>query len=865
MPAVAALGVVVSAALGIVTNVATESARVTVVVATVLLVIVAASLAWLDGRARLATDVSHAGQESENPTALSGRPPRVWSAPSRNPAFVGREAVLGALRQRLAAGITVMVPETLYGLGGVGKTQTAIEYAYRFANEYDVVWWIPAEHPSQVRLSLTSLAARLDIPTGEGTADAVSAVLDALRQNQPYARWLLIYDNAEDPAELRGLLPHGAGHVLITSRNRAWSEWARAIELSVFDREESLALLHLRMPSLPEPDARAVAEKLGDLPLAIEQAGAWLATTAMPVHDYLDLLDVQPMRTVDDSPPASYGRAVSATWLLSLERLRTTEPAAAALLELCACFAPEPVPLNHLFHSEHCLSELAAAEPAIRDPVVQAKAIREIGQSALARIDPARSTVHIHRLVRAAIRAILGTERLRHHQRLVWRILAEVNPGDVKDLSNWKTYAQLWQHVDTANIISWPSDDERHLVTDIVEYLWLRGDYPGCQNLVEAALRCWQPTLGPDNRTVLRLGIHLGNAMRGQTRYTEAYDNDSNVHIRARQVYGEDDRLTLRAASSVACDLRTRGEFRQGYKIDSDTAGRCRRVLDDDDPLALNIINNLAVSLRWIGDFRAAAALDKTTLDRYHAWLGEHHPRSFIAANNYGIDLRWIGDLKNSTVLLETTLAASRQILGPSHPNALLVATNLAVTLRRLGDYTAAHAITAEALPRCERHLGTEHRFTLACSVNLACEQSALGDHAAALATATATLAQYQAVFDNDHPLSLVCANNLALFRYRLNDLAAAFDTADHVVTQFRESLGDNHPYTLAGMINLANAAYAMGRLTQAHDTDEEIYARSVTVLGEDHYQTRIAATNLAVSRRRSRRRLGCDLEPQPT
>lgn len=206
MPAVAALGVVVSAALGIVTNVATESARVTVVVATALLVIVAASLAWLDGRARLAIDASHAARESVNPTPLSGRPPRVWSVPPRNPAFVGRGAVLTALHQRLAAGITVMVPETLYGLGGVGKTQTAIEYAYRFANEYDVVWWIPAEHRSHVRLSLTSLAARLGIPTGEGTTNAASTVLDSLRQNQPYARWLLIYDNAEDPAELQGLL-----------------------------------------------------------------------------------------------------------------------------------------------------------------------------------------------------------------------------------------------------------------------------------------------------------------------------------------------------------------------------------------------------------------------------------------------------------------------------------------------------------------------------------------------------------------------------------------------------------------------------------------------------------------------------------
>ena len=160
--------------------------------------------------------------------------PDVWGdVPQRNKDFCGREGLLEELRQHVTGSSTALLPHALHGLGGVGKTQLAIEYAYRYAGEYQVVWWIPAEEPGLMQSTLAGLAAPLGLAhlaTGH-VEDAIAAVLDALRRGEPYDRWLLIFDNADEPGPIRSYLPLIPGHVLVTSRNRAWARIVDAIEV----------------------------------------------------------------------------------------------------------------------------------------------------------------------------------------------------------------------------------------------------------------------------------------------------------------------------------------------------------------------------------------------------------------------------------------------------------------------------------------------------------------------------------------------------------------------------------------------------------------------------------------------------------
>src|SRR5882757_6653377 len=205
---------------------------------------------------------------------------RIWvGVPPRNKNFTGRANILEQLRDRTAGSKAAALlskqslPQALQGLGGVGKTAVATEYAYKFGPEYDLVCWIRADQTPLIRAALAGLAGYLGLaaPSTSGIDATTQNVLDALRRGEPYSRWLLIFDNADQPEELLPFIPGGAGDVLITSRNHRWGPIVETIALDVFERAESIQFLLKRGPRrLSDADADRLAESLGDLPLALE-------------------------------------------------------------------------------------------------------------------------------------------------------------------------------------------------------------------------------------------------------------------------------------------------------------------------------------------------------------------------------------------------------------------------------------------------------------------------------------------------------------------------------------------------------------------------------------------------------------------
>ena len=175
----------------------------------------------------------------ESSSAL-GPVPAVWgNVPQRNKNFTGRLEILGQLRQGVSSAVTAVLPHALQGMGGVGKTAVAIEYAHMFRAEYELVWWIPADQPALVRSSLAALAdlIGLESASAAGIETAASAVLNALRRGDPYSRWLLIFDNADQPEDINDIIPRGPGDVLITSRNHRWESVVDTVSVDVFSRE----------------------------------------------------------------------------------------------------------------------------------------------------------------------------------------------------------------------------------------------------------------------------------------------------------------------------------------------------------------------------------------------------------------------------------------------------------------------------------------------------------------------------------------------------------------------------------------------------------------------------------------------------
>ena len=360
-------------------------------------------------------DISMTDSESRAPLSA----PIVWGAiPTRNKNFTGRDAILEHLRSGASSKVIAVVPETeaqlanplpraVQGLGGVGKTAIAIEYAYRYAADYDVVWWVPADQLPLVRASLAALAGRLGLEAAvdAGIDGAATAAVDALRLGEPYRRWLLIFDNADQPEDFPSYIPHGPGDVLITSRNHRWQATIHTVPLDVFSRAESIEFLNKRVhpEKLAAEDASMLAEKLGDLPLALDQAGAMLSETGMPVEEYAQLLDEQFDKIMAEGKSAEYGTSVTAAWTLSVSRVQEQQPEALRLLRCCAFFGPDPIPRDVFRRSSQAAD--TRVSDLLADAIPLSRSIRELGRFALVTISG--KEIVVHRLIQALLRAEL--------------------------------------------------------------------------------------------------------------------------------------------------------------------------------------------------------------------------------------------------------------------------------------------------------------------------------------------------------------------------------------------------------------------------------------------------------------------------
>ncbi|MGH3422621.1 MAG: FxSxx-COOH system tetratricopeptide repeat protein, partial [Streptosporangiaceae bacterium] len=355
------------------------------------------------------------------------------NVPQRNKNFTGRDDILSMLRARLTGGrkesVTAVLPHALQGLGGVGKTAVAVEYAHRYRSEYELIWWIPADQPALVRSSLAALAEPLGLPsaTVSGIDAAVQAVLNALRTGTPYGRWLLIFDNADDPEDIDDSIPWESGHVLITSRNHHWEAVVDTVPVDVFSRSESTAFLGKRVRArLSDPEASRLAEELGDLPLALEQAGALQAETGMSADEYLQLLKGHVAEIMGEGRPPEYPHSMTAAWRLSVATIRDKLPEAVELLRCCAFFGPEPIPRDLFRRVPQAAS--TSLSSLLSDPILLARAIRELGRFALIRIEG--GTIIVHRLVQALLREALDPADQARYRHEVHLILAAGAPAN---------------------------------------------------------------------------------------------------------------------------------------------------------------------------------------------------------------------------------------------------------------------------------------------------------------------------------------------------------------------------------------------------------------------------------------------------
>jgi len=642
--------------------------------------------------------------------AIVGRPVRL----AQRPAFLaGREELLTDLDARLSVGPRAgMRTAVLCGLGGSGKTSVAIEYAHRNLHDLAVVWQLPAEEPTALAAGFADLAAQLgvrSVPDGGNPLAQAHALLAAHPGN-----WLLIFDNAPSLASVQDALPPaGHGRVLITSQDPHWPA-GQAVEVPALDRDVAAAFL-LRRTGAAEPGAaQDLAAELGGLPLALEQAAAYMLTAGRSVSGYLALFRQRRADLLMRGEPVGYGKQVATTWALAFERLQGATPQAVGLLRLLACCAPDRIPLRLLLRPQPALTGGLPAElaPLLDDPLAGDDALTALRRFSLVSA-PQDGMVSVHRLVQAVTLDQLPGDAAETWRRAAKRLIAAALPGDAADPANWPAYAALLPHAEAALR---PEDTG---MGRIAHFFSRSGNYADGRAHCQKILSAREQLLGPEHPATLDARDELayltavaGDPIRAVAQFTALAQDRERLH-------GPEHPQTLLARYALA----------RWTRDTDDAAARdqhvallplLERVLGPEHRYTLHARSNLA---GWRGiDGNPAAARDE------HAAIllvrertdGPEHTATLAS---YGHIAHWTGEAGDPVAARDQFAAlveVSNRVLGREHPDTLHYRAGLARWTGKAGDPQTARDQCASLLRASERVLGTEHPRTAATRTALA-------------------------------------------------------------------------------------------------------------------------------------------------
>lgn len=655
----------------------------------------------------------HALQESRAETIASGpggqvaevpAPATVTAAPGthnlpRPPArvFVGRDSALSWLRRALAGDANAVVTQAVYGLGGVGKSELALQHAVACRDEYPLIWWITAEDPEQIQAGLAALAARLCRPVAT-TSTTAEAAEWALAWLQGHPGWLMILDNVNDPGDVEPLLGQlTSGHILVTTRrDTGWDRIASPIRLDVLDPGPATDLIAARTGSHGQAgqDAAAlIAEELGYLPLALDQAAAYITQTHISQADYLQRLRERPA-AMYAAGGGQAQRTIARVWDITIDAIGARDPAAITLLHILACYAPDNLP-RLVLGGRDASSRLAVDE-----------ALGVLASYSMITLTP--DAVSMHRLVQAVIlarqppedkfSAFAGQPPLT--TALDW--LGEALPANPDDnVAKWPLLRALIPHAENLTAL-FPSNARPETLAfvqnQIAHFHDSQGQYEKALILLKSAVAISQSTLGPDHPSTAMVLGGLAYAYWRQGRHSEALPLEQQVLEIAEGALGRDHPSTAAALNNLATTYGALGEHDKALPLQERALQISEAALGPNHPNTATMLDNLAATYRGLGEADKALPLRQRALEITEAAYGPDHPSTAIRLGNLASTYRALGETDKALRLQERALQVSEAALGPDHPTTATMLNNLAITYREMGEPDKALPLEQRAL-----------------------------------------------------------------------------------------------------------------------------------------------------------------------
>ncbi|KAJ5101052.1 Tetratricopeptide-like helical [Penicillium angulare] len=793
---------------------------------------------------------------------LYGKDRRHWMVPfARNTRFVGRQEEIRRLENFMSKPLG---PNkiAIHGLGGIGKTQIALELAYRIRdkNPECSIFWIPCTNYESVEQTYLNIALTLGISNAE-SAKAKEQVKVHLSQASA-GRWLLIFDNADDiemwikpegstnASPLKNILPYSeSGHILFTSRNRRLAvKLAASNVLLVPDVDQSTAMEILEKSliqinlSYENDAASTLLEQLSFLPLAISQAAAYINENDILISDYLSLLKQKEMSAAellseefeDDGRYAEIQNPVITTWLISFVQIQQLDSLAADYLSFMACINPRDIP-------QSILPPTPSAKKRV-DAFGLLKAYSFISEHSH------EKKFSLHRLVHLAMRNWMRKEKIIDR----WVSLAAERLNELfpdNDHSN----RELWRDYLAHALYLTNSEESHHFYFEHVGFtsrvgilLQSDGRYKEANHLFARNLKIREEALGPEHPDTLTSVSHLGSVLERQGKYEEAEAMYRRALEGREKVLGPEYPDTLKSVSDLGFVLeRRQDKYEEAEAMYRRALEGREKGLGPEHPNTLTSVSYLGSLLKRQGKYKEAEAMHRRALEGREKGLGPEHPGTLASVTNLGSVLERQGKYKEAEAMHQRVLEGYTKTLGPEHPYTLTSVSHLAFVFDRQGKYEETEAIHRQVFKGYTEALGPEHPYTIISVNNLGCVLKRQGKYEEAEAMYRRAFEGYKKALGPEHPDTLTMINNLGSVFERQGKYEEAEAMHRRALEGREKGLGPEHPDTLRGITNLSSVLERQGKYEEAEAMHRRALEGREKGLGPEHPDTLTSVTNL--------------------
>jgi tetratricopeptide (TPR) repeat protein len=781
-----------------------------------------------------------------------------WNVPfARNPFFTGRRQLLERLHEQLfhRKSIALTQSTALSGLGGIGKTQTAIEYAYRYRGEYSAVFWVRADSRETLIADALAIAQLLCLP-GHNAQEQMQVIATVKRWLQEQQEWLLILDNADDLSLLPNFLPHeGKGHLLLTTRSQATGKIARSISLEKMDVSEGIQFVLRRAKLLEEDElletvsaarrtaAHRLVEVLDGLPLALDQAGAYIEETECSLSEYMTLYARHRLALLKrkSNIASEYPHTVANTWTLSFTQVEQADPAAADLLRVCAFLHPDAIPEAMLTAGAAALGQ--QLQSVVTEPLLLNEAIHLLRRYSLVKRDAEAKLLNMHRLVQVVLKESLDTSAQRLWAERAVRVVATAFP--VVEIATWSRCEQCLPHVQVCLELDFSFPEIADLFNRAGNYLWNRGRFDQARPLVQRALTIFEKTLGPEDPNTASALDNLGELYRDQGQYKQADPLFQRALSIREKVLGPEHPDTCESLNNLAWLYNDQGKYEQAEPLYQRALAGREKALGPEHPDTCESLNNLAVLYYEQGKYRQAESLCQRALSIREKVLGPEHPYTAVSLFSLADLYRTLGKFEQAELLLLRALAIDEEQQGSEDPNTAWDLFGLAELYSEQDKFEQAEPLFQRALSIREKMVGPEHPHTARVLKSLSvlyCNQGKFEQAAPLLQRALAICEKEQGP---EHPQTaavLDALGHLALLQGQEEQAASYLQRA---LTIREQVLGTIHHDVAETLRHLAELSEKQSKSEQAH----MFYQRALVIYeqapGVWHHKTTKTRTRL--------------------